>query len=158
MQELAVDTEQVFGLGWDRRGEGLEAAAVLVKLALNIPLGPLQRLIFLTPLVLDALSGTPGVAPVSLGEAGGCIRELPGQFPLIPAFDDLEGHFVDQIADLPGAVLILLPLVAGVRHLWCSQILDRLLQEEGLCPMLVPGGNRLFHGLKDFLLLRLAGL
>lgn len=51
-----------------------------------------------------------------------------------------------------------LPLISRVCHLRRSHVLYRFLQEKGLRPMLIPGGNGLLHLLKDFLFLRLAFL
>ena len=76
----------------------------------------------------------------------------------IPELYDTEGHLVNQVADLPGAVLVPLPLIAGVCDLRRFQIFDCFLQEKGLRPMLIPGGDGLLHLLKDFLFLRLAFL
>ena len=70
----------------------------------------------------------------------------------------MELHFIDQVADLPGAVLVTLPLISRVCHLRRSHVLYRFLQKKGLRPMLIPGGNGLLHLLKDFLFLRLAFL
>ena len=161
MQELAVDAEQLLCLRRDGRGQGFKARRILVKFALDVLLGPLYGLVLLAALVLNAFPGAPGIAPIPLRQAGGHVGQLPGQFPFTAStarLDDAEGHLIDQVADLPGAVLVPLPLVAGVRDLRRFQILDRFLQEEGLRPMLIPGSNGLLHLLKDFLFLRLAGL
>ena len=62
-----------------------------------------------------------GILPL-LVLAGGGVADLPGQFPLTANLDDGEGHLVDQVADLPGAVLLLFPLVVGMLDLRGFQI------------------------------------
>ena len=158
LQELAVDTKQLLCLRRDGRGHGFKARRILVKFALDVLLGPLHGLVLLAALVLNSFPGAPGIAPIPLRQAGGRVGQLPGQFPFITRLDDVECHFIDQVADLPGAVLVPLPLIAGVCDLRRFQIFDCFLQEKGLRPMLIPGGDGLLHLLKDFLFLRLAFL
>ena len=158
MQQLAVDAEQRLCLYGNRGRNTLKIFRILVKFALDILLCPCQGLILFRTLIHDPLFGPPVIVGVVfyLSEAGGGVLQFPGQLPLIPKLDDAESHFVDQVADLPGAIFALFPLVAGVLHHRGFQVFNSLGQQKGLCPVCVPGFGRCLHFRKNLLFRRLA--